>query len=82
MRIEPRPTDIKVANLLNPSVFSKERLEEENIRVTTLLNAELAKSNFITRFIAKRILKSKYSPVISKTMDSVTDTGFDIMQKL
>ena len=57
-------------------------LQEELDRANTLLDEQLAKNNFVTRWVARRLIKSKYRDYAKS--DIVHATGFlqDILQKL
>ena len=57
-------------------------LNKELERANTLLDEQLAKNNFVTRWVARRLIKSKYRDYAKS--DIVHATGFlqDILQKL
>ena len=71
-----------MVEICGPPEFSREKLQEEYDRASQLLEEQLRKSNPVTRWIAKRILSSKYRSTISTKIDTVTETGLEILQKL
>jgi len=57
-------------------------LNKELERANTLLDEQLAKSNFVTRGVARRLVRSKHREHIKSDITHGTNFLQDILQKL